>query len=113
MEGTEVTPPRRPALRDVAEAAGVSRGAVSKVIRNAYGVSPAMRQRVKETIERLGYRPRTAARVIRGQSFTIGFETPNVSHGIHSLVIDGAADELAGFCLSTRRRARAGPDPTQ
>ncbi|MFZ1411555.1 MAG: LacI family DNA-binding transcriptional regulator, partial [Micropruina sp.] len=62
----------------------------------AYGVSPAMRQRVEETIERLGYRPRTAARVMRGQSFTIGFETPNVSHGIHSLVIDGAADELAG-----------------
>ncbi len=89
-------PDRRPALRDVAEAAGVSKGAVSKVIRNAYGVSPAMRQRVEGAIQQLGYRPRTAARAMRGQSFTIGFETPHVGNGINTLVIDGAAEVLAG-----------------
>ncbi len=89
-------PYRRPALRDVAEAAGVSRGAVSKVIRNAYGISPAMRKRVEDAIEELGYRPRTAARVMRGQSFTIGFETPQIGNGISTLVVDGAAEQLAG-----------------
>ena len=95
-ETVEAPPYRRPALRDVAEAAGVSRGAVSKVIRNAYGISPAMRKRVEDAIEELGYRPRTAARVMRGQSFTIGFETPQVGNGINTQVIDGAAEQLAG-----------------
>lgn len=87
---------RRPALRDVAEAAGVSKGAVSKVIRNAYGVSPAMRQRVEAAIEQLGYRPRTAARAMRGQSFTLGFETPHVGNELHTLVTTGAAEQLDG-----------------
>lgn len=87
---------RRPALRDVAEAAGVSQGAVSKVIRNAYGVSPAMRQRVEDAIELLGYRPRLAARVMRGQSFTIGFETPHLGNDFHTQVIEGAATKLGG-----------------
>ena len=93
---TSATPPRRPALIDVARAAGVSKGAVSKVIRNAYGVSPAMRTRVEEAIAELGYRPRTAARVMRGQSFTIGFETPGLGNALQTLVIEGAAEELAG-----------------
>ena len=55
-------------IEDVARAAGVSRAAVSKVIRNAYGVSPAMREKVNEAIERLEYRPRVAARAMRGTS---------------------------------------------
>lgn len=97
MSENRVTKPgRRPALRDVARAAGVSEGAVSKVIRNAYGVSPAMRARVEAAIDQLGYRPRTAARVMRGQSFTIGFETPQVSNGVSTLIIDGAAQQLTG-----------------
>lgn len=90
------TPSHRPALRDVARAAGVSEGAVSKVIRNAYGVSPAMRARVEQAIEELGYRPRIAARVMRGQSFTLGFETPHVGNDLHTLVIEGAAEQLDG-----------------
>jgi LacI family transcriptional regulator len=33
---------------------------------------------------------------MRGQSFTIGFETPQVGNGINTQVIDGAAEELDG-----------------
>ncbi|MBK8446845.1 MAG: LacI family DNA-binding transcriptional regulator [Micropruina sp.] len=87
---------RRPALRDVAREAGVSEGAVSKVIRNAYGVSPAMRARVEQAIDKLGYRPRTAARAMRGRSFTLGFETPHIGNDLHTLVIEGAAEQLDG-----------------
>ncbi|HIT75905.1 MAG TPA: LacI family DNA-binding transcriptional regulator [Candidatus Avipropionibacterium avicola] len=36
---------RRPTIADVATHAEVSRAAVSKVLRNAYGVSPQMRRR--------------------------------------------------------------------
>ena len=59
-------------IRTVAEDAGVSVAAVSKVLRNAYGVSKALRQNVVESIERLNYRPSNAARGMRGQTYTIG-----------------------------------------
>ena len=45
---------------------------MSKVLRNAYGVSEALRGKVTQSIERLGYRPNVAARGMRGQTFTIG-----------------------------------------
>ena len=48
---------RRTSMEDVAAAAGVSKTADSEVVRNAYGVSPAMRDRVESAIEALGYRP--------------------------------------------------------
>lgn len=63
-------------IEDVAREAGVSRAAVSKVIRNAYGVSDAMRERVQTAIDTLGYRPSIAARAMRGSTYTIGIELP-------------------------------------
>lgn len=57
---------------DVAADAGVSVSAVSKVMRNAYGVSDALRKKVENSIQALGYRPRAAARGMRGKTFTIG-----------------------------------------
>ena len=44
----------RATITDVARAAGVSRAAVSKVIRDAYGVSGDMRDRVEAAIQTLG-----------------------------------------------------------
>lgn len=89
---------RRPSLADVATHAGVSQGAVSKVIRNAYGVSPAMQERVQQSIEALGYRPRTGARGMRGQTFTIaiGSEIPQIGNDFFTQVATGAARKLAG-----------------
>lgn len=87
---------KRPSISDVALEAGVSRAAVSKVIRNAYGVSPAMRKRVETAIDQLAYRPRVAARAMRGASFTIGFEVPHVGNDFFAQVMDGAAKSLAG-----------------
>lgn len=89
------TPRKRPSISDVALEAGVSRAAVSKVIRNAYGVSPAMRKRVETAIDRLGYRPRVAARAMRGASFTIGFEIPHLGNDFFRQVMEGAATGLA------------------
>lgn len=59
-------------IRTVAADAGVSVAAVSKVLRNAYGVSDALRGRVEASIGKLGYRPSVAARGMRGQTFTLG-----------------------------------------
>lgn len=87
---------KRPSMHDVARAAGVSKAAVSKVIRNAYGVSPAMRARVEAAIEELGYRPLIAARAMRGSSFTIGLEIPNLGNEFFTQIMRGAASRLAG-----------------
>jgi LacI family transcriptional regulator len=86
----------RPSISDVAAAAGVSKAAVSKVIRNAYGVSPAMREKVESAINELGYRPRTAARAMRGSSYTIGLEIPQLGNDFFMQLMDGAVAALAG-----------------
>lgn len=87
---------KRPSIADVALKAGVSPAAVSKVIRNAYGVSPGMRKRVETAIDELGFRPSVAARSMRGASFTIGFETPEISNDFFHQIVEGAAAKLAG-----------------
>jgi LacI family transcriptional regulator len=87
---------RAATIEDVARAAGVSRDAVSKVIRNAYGVSPAMKERVSAAIEALDYRPRVAARAMRGSSFTLGFELPHIGNPFFTKIIAGATRALQG-----------------
>jgi LacI family transcriptional regulator len=91
-----VTSARAANIEDVAREAGVSRAAVSKVIRNAYGVSPAMRERVNAAIEALDYRPRVAARAMRGSSFTLGIELPHIGNPFFAKIIAGATGALQG-----------------
>lgn len=87
---------RAATIEDVARKAGVSRAAVSKVIRDAYGVSPAMRERVSAAIEALDYRPRVAARAMRGSSFTFGIELPYIGNPFFTKVVAGATAALLG-----------------
>jgi LacI family transcriptional regulator len=82
----------RVTIRHVAADAEVSVAAVSKVLREAYGVSDTMRTKVRLSMAKLGYRPHTAARGMRGQTFTFGLIFPDIRnpffadllHGIHS-----------------------------
>lgn len=85
---------RSPTIMDVAEAAGVSRAAVSKVLRNAYGVSDGMRERVTAAMLELGYRPRVAARAMRGKTFTIGIEIPDFGNQFFTRMLDGVMQVL-------------------
>jgi len=57
-------PRRRPTLDEVAEHAGVSRTAASRVINNAPHVSRAKRDAVKRAIRDLGYMPNRTARAL-------------------------------------------------
>ena len=68
----------RVTIRTVAEDAGVSAAAVSKVLRDAYGVSDALRARVQASMQKLGYRPHAAARGMRGQTYTLGVILPDI-----------------------------------
>ncbi|MDQ0104681.1 LacI family transcriptional regulator [Paenarthrobacter nicotinovorans] len=90
-------PLKRATISDVAEHAGVSRAAVSKVLRNAYGVSPAMRSKVEESMALLSYRPLALARGMRGNSYTLGVFLVDLSNTFFSVLVEGirdVADEL-------------------
>jgi len=93
---TQLPGDRAATIEDVARTAGVSRAAVSKVLRNAYGVSPAMRERVAAAIDELEYRPRVAARAMRGSSYTLGIEIPDFANPFFAKVLAGATQALAG-----------------
>lgn len=77
---TEVDPltsPHRTTIAQVAAAAGVSVGTVSRVLNNSPQVREATRQRVTEVMDRLKYRPsRLAARLSRGSPGTIMLLVP-------------------------------------
>jgi LacI family transcriptional regulator len=63
----------RVTVKDVAQEAGVSTQTVSRVVNNVQGVLPVTRQRVQETINRLGYRPNVIARsLIQQRSCSLG-----------------------------------------
>jgi LacI family transcriptional regulator len=79
----------RVTIRTVAEDAGVSVAAVSKVLRDAYGVSDALRARVRASMEKLGYRPHAAARGMRGQTYTLGFLIPDLRNPFFSDIMAG------------------------
>lgn len=81
-------------IRDVAEDAGVSVAAVSKVLRDAYGVSEALRARVKASMHGLGYRPHAAARGMRGQTYTLGVLFPDLRNPFFADIMAGINDAL-------------------
>jgi DNA-binding LacI/PurR family transcriptional regulator len=79
----------RPTLNSVAEAAAVSRQTVSNVINSPEVVSPETRERVQAAIEKLGYRPNTAARQMRTtRSQIIGLCIPPSGNGVSGVVLD-------------------------
>src|SRR3954454_11528356 len=68
---------RPPTIRDVARHAGVSVATVSRVLNDVPVVSDDMRDRVREAIATLGYRPSSAARSLSlGRSQAIGVVAP-------------------------------------
>ena len=85
---------RRVTMQDVAQEAQVSVSAVSKVLRDAYGVSPEMRAKVTTAIGKLGYRPHAGARAMRGSSYTIGVMLVELSSPFQPEVVNGITDEL-------------------
>ncbi|MFJ8194053.1 LacI family DNA-binding transcriptional regulator [Streptomyces sp. NPDC096094] len=85
---------KRVTITDVARHAGVSTAAVSKVLRNAYGVSAAMREKVGAAIAELDYRPHAAARGMRGRTYTIGVLLDNIRNTFFADILDGIRDEL-------------------
>ncbi|AXF04265.1 LacI family transcriptional regulator [Paraburkholderia hospita] len=80
-----------PTIRDVAGDAGVSVATVSKYINGAQRFSPPVEARLKEAIERLGYRSNPLARsMITGRTRTIGLAILDISNPHFTNVVKGA-----------------------
>jgi LacI family fructose operon transcriptional repressor len=94
-------------IKDVAEAAGVSTATVSRVLSNGLHVRQEVRDRVMETVERMGYRPNLVARSLRSQqSNTIGLIVSDIRNpfftSISRAVEDTAYDQgISVFLCNT------------
>lgn len=92
---------RRPTIIDVATAAGVSRGTVSRVINGGRWVSPAAQKAVEQAIRTTGYRANRHARsLVTGKANSVAFlltEPANLlfTDPTFSLLLRGAAEALA------------------
>lgn len=86
----------RQTIRDVATAAGVSIGTVSKALNNSGTLSQETRTRIIKLAGELGFRPNDLAQSLhRGQSFTVGLIS-NDSFGRFTLpIMEGLERELA------------------
>ncbi len=97
-------------ITEVSRAAGVSISTVSHVLNGTRYVSPALRARVQEAIERLGYRHNGLARSLRTRrSYAMGLIIPDVCNPYYPQLARGVQDaaDAAGYsvflCNSDRR----------
>ncbi|HWJ85293.1 MAG TPA: LacI family DNA-binding transcriptional regulator [Cellulomonas sp.] len=92
---------KRPTIRDVAAAAGVSRGTVSRVINGGHWVSPGALAAVEEAIRTTGYSMNQHARSLAtGRSNSVAFLLTEAQHLLFedpnfSILLRGAAQALA------------------
>lgn len=89
-------------MRDVADAAGVSRSLVSTVFRGVPGASPTTRDRVLAAAADLGYRPSAHARMLRSRRSSLIGITLTAVHPFHVEVTEALHEdaELRGYQLS-------------
>ena len=111
---------RQPTLDEVAERAGVSRSAASRVINNAPHVSRAKREAVRRAVDDLGYVPNATARALATQQvgavvLAISGDDPamfadpffaEVVVGVNSVLEETDLELMLSLATSTRGQAR-------
>lgn len=86
---------QQPTIRDVALAAGVSVGTVSKALNGSGRLRPETRERVRAEAERLNFRPNDLIKsLLRGRTFTVGLITTDYFGRFNMPVIAGIEDAL-------------------
>jgi LacI family transcriptional regulator, gluconate utilization system Gnt-I transcriptional repressor len=87
----------RSRMADVARLAGVSTSTVSRAIRQPEVVSPAVRGRIEEAIERLSYRRNLMAGALASaSSMTIGVIIPSIINSFFAATVEAMEEELVG-----------------
>lgn len=101
-------------IADVAQRAGVSKGAASFALNGRPGVSAETRERVLRIAADMGWRPNTAARALAGgRSDTIGLvlNRPPRVRGVEPLLqhyLEGMQDELVDHAITLRMQVVSG-----
>lgn len=98
-----MSPVKRPTIADIAEAAGVSKGAVSYALNGKPGVSEQTRGRILEIAERMGWHPSSAARALsNSRSGAIGLvvDRPAWVLGIEPFFMQFISGVEAGLAAS-------------
>jgi len=93
---------KKASVHDVAKAAGVSIGSVSRVLNGGTYVSADLRERVLAAVEKLGYRPDANAKNLRtGSSKTIGCLIPDISNPLYASYVSVIESRLqeSGYML--------------
>lgn len=86
---------RRPTMKDVAAAAGVSLKTVSRVVNGESNVNDDLRAAVLESITQLGFRRNASARDLRqGRSGTVGLLLEDVADPFYS-ILSRAVEDVA------------------
>lgn len=97
-------------IRDVAQAAGVSRATAARVLSSPELVAEATRHRVRKVVQELGYSRNSVAASLRTtRTGRIIVTVPNISNPFFSRVIRGVeeAAQKAGYAVPARRSAIA------
>lgn len=92
-------------IKDVAIAAGVSRGTVDRVINNRGGVKPELERKIRKLIAELDYKPNRAGKVLAAlkNPMKIGCFLPSIGNPFFDGIIRGfhqAERELSDFGIS-------------
>ena len=92
-------------IKDIAAAAGVSRGTVDRVLHKRMGVNPEVAQRVRLIADEMGFAPNMAGKILaaRKQPIKFGCLLPDVGNPFFDGIIAGfhrAEKELSDFGVS-------------
>jgi len=92
---------RRPTVKDVAVAAGVSVATVSRALSGARAVRPELRDAVVQAADRLGYRPHSIAQALRrSRTGAIGMVVPKIENPFFPQLVGHADRVLQSHNLS-------------
>ncbi|WP_020573171.1 LacI family DNA-binding transcriptional regulator [Actinopolymorpha alba] len=101
MPETEA-PRGTPTIREVADAAGVSRATVSRAFSRPELLKPSTVEHVQAIAGRLGYTPNVAARALStGRYATLALVVPDIANPFFPPLVRGAqqAADQAGYCV--------------
>jgi DNA-binding LacI/PurR family transcriptional regulator len=92
--------PRKTTIREVAQAAGVGIGTISRVLNSSSQVSRKTRARVLDAIRRLGFRPNAQARRIlkrRAEMVCFLLSNRDFLHPFHARILQGVESYASGL----------------
>ncbi len=107
---------KRPTIKQVAKAAGVSTQTVSRVINDRPDVAPETRRRIQQVIDELGYQPSALARsLIQQRSYTLGVVTAGLDYIGPSRTLNGITTqaEKSGYALLLKELSNFTTDDIQ